>query len=88
MEEGGSPLPKQAGYKGKIIKGSNFDVKTLGTFDKAKMMDLMAEVELSTQRLVQQEAALKNIRLKIRKHIMETGCQDAVLEEVINIYLF
>ena len=59
IEEGGSPLPKQAGYKGKIIKGSNFDVKTLGTFDKAKMMDLM-----------------------------ESGCQDAVLEEVINIYLF
>jgi hypothetical protein len=34
--------------KGKIIKGANFDSKTLGTFDKAKMIDMMAEMELST----------------------------------------
>jgi hypothetical protein len=45
------------------------------------MMDLMAEVELSTHRLVQQEVALKNIRTKIRRHIVEHGCKDVVLEE-------
>ena len=33
----------KASLRGKIIKGTNFDVKTLSTFDKAKMMDLMAE---------------------------------------------
>ena len=34
--------------RGKVIKGTNFDSKTLGTFDKAKMMDILAEQELST----------------------------------------
>jgi hypothetical protein len=29
------------------MEGTNFDSKTLGTFDKAKMMDLMAEMEIS-----------------------------------------
>jgi len=37
---------------GKVIKGPNFDSKTLNTFDKAKMMDMMAEMELSANRLI------------------------------------
>ena len=42
------PSTARVGSRGKIIKGTNFDAKTMGTFDKAKMMDMMAELELST----------------------------------------
>ena len=38
--------------KGKIIKGATFDTKTLNTFEKAKMIDLMFENEQSTQKLI------------------------------------
>jgi hypothetical protein len=38
--------------QGKILKGPNFDSKTLGTFDRAKMNDLIAESELQANRLV------------------------------------
>lgn len=42
------PQSMRITQRGKIIKGTNYDSKTLGTFDKAKMMDLLAEQEMLT----------------------------------------
>jgi hypothetical protein len=55
--------------RGKIIKGTNFDQRTLSTFDKAKMMDLMAEMELSTQKIISQDQTIKSLRNKIIRHV-------------------
>jgi hypothetical protein len=41
-----NPPPKLLN-KGKRVKGSNFDAKTLGTFEKAKMMDIMGDIEMN-----------------------------------------
>lgn len=65
--------------KGKIIKGSNFDLKTMNTFDKAKMMDLMVEVELSKQKLIQQETGIIAMRERIKRHLQEHNCNDQQL---------
>ncbi|EAR88012.2 WD domain, G-beta repeat protein (macronuclear) [Tetrahymena thermophila SB210] len=69
--------------RGKIIKGLNFDSKTLATFDKAKMMDLLAEMELSTQKLVQQEIQIKTLRGNIKKHIETCSMNDPNLKEAV-----
>lgn len=55
--------------RGKIIKGPNFDQRTLSTFDKAKMMDLMAEMELSTQKIISQDQTIRTLRNKIIRHV-------------------
>ena len=41
----------------------------------------MAEMELSANRLISQEALIKEIRSKIRRHVMETGCNDMNFEK-------
>ena len=78
---------------GKVIKGPNFDSKTLNTFDKAKMMDMMAEMELSANRLISQEVLIKDIRNKIRRHVMDRSCcgggclrmdEDVINEKIID----
>lgn len=62
--------------RGNLCKGPNFDAMKLSNFDKVKMMDMMAEMELRTQQLIQQEVAMKNIRSKIKRHLAEKGCED------------
>ena len=45
------------------------------------MMDLLAEMELSTQKLVQQEIQIKTMKNKIKKHLKDFSCEDASLKE-------
>ena len=70
---------------GKLLRGPNFDSKTLGTFDRAKMNDLIAESELQANRLIQQEVILRDIREKIRKHVQEKSCTDQDFERELTI---
>lgn len=70
-------------HRGKIIKGTNYDSKTLGTFDKAKMMDLLAEQEMLTQKYTQLDNQYKELKYKIKAHIQDKGCQDNQLEQEI-----
>jgi hypothetical protein len=70
-----------------MCRGKNYDVKTLAIFDNAKMMDLTAEMEINSQKLLQQESMLKGLRRKIQKHIHEKGCSDIHFEEELNSLL-
>ncbi|KAL4511618.1 hypothetical protein ABPG72_012463 [Tetrahymena utriculariae] len=75
------PQSMKIGQKGTICRGKNFDTKTLAIFDKAKMMDMTAEMELNTQKLLQQEVLIKSIRRKIHKHVIDRACNDIAFEE-------
>lgn len=33
--------------KGKLVRGTNYDSKPLGTFEKAKIMDMFAQHEIT-----------------------------------------
>lgn len=60
--------------KGKVIKGPNYDIQTLATFDKAKISELVSEIELLNQRLLNSESYTKVLKDKVKKHMDEHGC--------------
>lgn len=49
---------------GKLYRGSNFDVKTLGAFDKAKIVDLMVIIFFYIFRLTQKMEPIKYLAKK------------------------
>ncbi|EGR29862.1 WD repeat protein [Ichthyophthirius multifiliis] len=70
--------------QGKIIKGLNFDIKTLNTFDKAKMMETVTDLELIKQKLASIEKQYKGLQNKVKKHLNDYKCGDFQLENEIN----
>lgn len=45
-------------------------------------MDLIFENEQASQKLIQQDVIIKNMKSKIKKHIVDHDCDDKNLEEL------
>jgi len=83
------PKPElAASQKGRLIKGSMFDMKAQSINDRNKLVELMAEIEVANRRIIQQDEQLMRMREKVinlnldqREGSREGGYRQHITEE-------